>query len=132
MNEQIVIQNDKIEELCQLIPRIGFRVNTIWGSKACRDYLVTLLSDSRNGARTGFDPAVAKLIYGLLADHDESYPQFDDSDQVVLPFGGYHRPIKSISAPTGGFGVVLGIAKWIVFAGLLAGIAKEVYKANLF
>ena len=131
-NEQIVMQNDKIEELSQLTPRIGFKVNSLWGTKECRVYLVTLLSDSRNGARQGFDLNTAKLIYGLLADHDESYPQYDDSDHVILPFGGAHRAIKAPVTRDNGFSVILGWAKWTIIIGLVAGFAKALYKANLF
>ncbi len=49
-------------------------IELIWGTRECRIYLVTLLTDSRDGGRAGFEPAAARTIYRLLEEHDRVFP----------------------------------------------------------
>lgn len=50
-----------------------------WGSLGCRDALMALLNDTRSGQRKGFPAGDALTVFRLLQEHDERFPQFDDT-----------------------------------------------------
>jgi hypothetical protein len=49
-------------------------VADLWGSRECREFLVGLMFDTRDGQRQGFDPATAMTIFALLDEHDARFP----------------------------------------------------------
>lgn len=74
-------------DLKQKHPHIMKKVEAMWGTKECRDYLMHLIKDSRDGARAGFDFTVASSILQLLIRHDELFPQYNIiEDPAVRPF----------------------------------------------
>ena len=56
-------------------PHILKRLEALWGSDECRQYLSGLLIPDRID-RKGFPFAVLSAIYSLLDLHDVTYPQF--------------------------------------------------------
>lgn len=66
--------------------RIHLRIEALWGTRDCRDYLNTLLTDTRDGTRTGFPPHIAKELFRLLHEHDLAYPKFSHASDIVVPF----------------------------------------------
>ncbi|MDY0012894.1 MAG: hypothetical protein RBS40_08395 [Rhodocyclaceae bacterium] len=50
-----------------------------WGTLACRRVLMGLMNDTRNGQRKGFPAQDALTVFRLLQEHDNKFPQFDDS-----------------------------------------------------
>lgn len=59
-------------------PHIAQKVVSTFGSKECRAFLTSLLTDSRDGKRQGFPPEDAKLIFSLLQKHDQLHPEFSN------------------------------------------------------
>jgi len=64
-------------------PHITHRIESLWGTKECRNFLLELISDSRDGQRQGLPPNVAKEIILVLQHHDAEFPGFDDSGEFV-------------------------------------------------
>lgn len=64
--------------LYQAFPHLR-EIDKLWGTRDGRDFIKTLLNDSRDGARQGFSMENASTILALLVEHDEIFPQFDDS-----------------------------------------------------
>ncbi|HRP95814.1 MAG TPA: hypothetical protein PL143_06140 [Rhodocyclaceae bacterium] len=58
------------------------KIDRIWGTRECRQFIRDLLSETRDGQRSGFAPDHASTIMRLLIEHDRHFPDFDDS------FGG--------------------------------------------
>lgn len=56
------------------------RIGTLWGTRQCRNLLCTLLGETRDGARHGFEPEHASTIIRILMEHDRLFPEFDDSE----------------------------------------------------
>jgi len=78
--------NTDTTELCARFPHID-KILQLWGSSTCREALNGLLHDNRDGGRAGFPPEFAKIIFALLVEHDESYPQFNKTN-VAFSFNG--------------------------------------------
>jgi len=87
------LTTDNLDTLFKQYPHIGDKINALWGTAECRKMLVSLLSDSRDGAREGFPPAIAKEILGMLKAHDDKYPQFDTTTDIIPPFKSYRPPV---------------------------------------
>ena len=77
---------DNSNPLLPHFERIHVRIVALWGSKDCREYRNTLLTDTRNGTRSGFPPHIAKELFRLLHNHDIEYPQFANVTDIVVPF----------------------------------------------
>jgi len=118
------ILNDKFQ-------RLGEKVLTTWGTRECRRMLLNLINDSRGGTRSGFPPEVAAAITRLLLAHDEKFPHFDDSQDIIPPFSGKARPVKDVEKHTGP-NIVFQYAGYFIGAILVIGLFKEAYKAGLF
>jgi hypothetical protein len=54
-------------------------IDEMWGTPKCREYISRLLTDSRGGMRRGFDPKHASTIFQLLFEHDQRFPDLDDT-----------------------------------------------------
>lgn len=54
------------------------RIDELWGTRDGRDFINDLLSDSREGTRQGFEPEHATVLFELLIEHDNHFPQFND------------------------------------------------------
>lgn len=59
------------------------RIDEMWGTAQCRKLLLELLSDSRDGARKGFEPEHASTIFRMLNEHDEKFNHLDNPDTVT-------------------------------------------------
>lgn len=53
------------------------KIVDLWGTAACRAYLMGLITDTRDGRRQGFPANHARTLFQLLHEHDERFPQFD-------------------------------------------------------
>jgi hypothetical protein len=73
-------------ELFKKYPHIAKKITSLWGTKPCRELLMDLINDSRDGGRSGFTPEIAKIIFALLEKHDSMYPHFDSSVKFEVPF----------------------------------------------
>lgn len=60
------------------------RIDELWGKPECRIYLTELMSETRDGARTGFAPDHASTLLRLLMEHDRAYPDYDDSFKLPI------------------------------------------------
>jgi len=69
-------------ELYAAYPHLA-RIDELWGTAQCRKMLLELLSDSRDGARKGFDPKHASTIFRLLNEHDEKFDHLNNPDTVT-------------------------------------------------
>ena len=74
-------------------PHIAKKVKATWGSAECHTFLNSLIGDSRDGKRKGFEPHDAKTIFALLQRHDEVYPAFDTTKDTVIPFTGIRERV---------------------------------------
>jgi hypothetical protein len=59
-------------------PKVAEKINTMWGTLQCRQYLDDLCIDDRCDAkpRQGFPFAMLMMIEDLLDEHDAAYPNF--------------------------------------------------------
>ncbi|EIC22050.1 hypothetical protein [Thiorhodovibrio frisius] len=64
--------------LYQKFPHLK-EIDKLWGTRDARDFIKSLMSDSRDGARQGFSLEHSSTLFALLVEHDEEFPQFDDS-----------------------------------------------------
>lgn len=103
-------------------PHIAKKVETLWGSKECRDYIMHILKDSRDGKRAGFDFSVAGELLKLIAKHDELFPQFNVIEPAVQGFR-FHTP-PPIAQQEGDWSVVRRVAFVIIGVLLLPLILK--------
>ncbi|WPL15674.1 hypothetical protein Thiowin_00583 [Thiorhodovibrio winogradskyi] len=69
--------------LYQSFPHLR-EIDKLWGTRDARDFIKTLMNDSREGARLGFSLEHASTLFALLIEHDEQFPQFDDSRDFNL------------------------------------------------
>lgn len=59
-------------------PHIVYRINDIWGTRTCREYLEGLIFNTSgrvNDTPQGFSIATLSIITLLLEDHDRLFPQ---------------------------------------------------------
>ena len=62
--------------LFQRFPHLR-KIELLWGSRECRNFIFALMTDTRGGGRQGFPPEHAMTIMKLLMEHDFNYPQFE-------------------------------------------------------
>lgn len=62
-------------------PHIIETIGLYWGNVECRDYILYLLNDSRDGIRNGFEFKTASELIFLLNVHDIRYPEFVPKQQ---------------------------------------------------
>ncbi|WP_222948174.1 hypothetical protein [Thauera sedimentorum] len=53
------------------------KIDLIWGTRECRDYVFRLMTDTRGGTRQGFPREHALTIMSLLMEHDRHFPEFE-------------------------------------------------------
>jgi len=54
--------------------RLGSKIAVAWGTKTLSPFINQLLHDTRDGARQGFPPEVAKALFALMVRHDDLFP----------------------------------------------------------
>jgi hypothetical protein len=104
-------------------PHITKRIESLWGTRECRKFLLELISDSRDGQRQGLPPEVAKEILLVLQNHDERYPGFDDSGEYVKM--AYQFVPREAPVVTANEGVVLKLLARISAYGVALVLAIE-------
>lgn len=60
-------------------PHIVDKLNSIWGTRKCREYLQGLIFNSSgrvNDTPQGFPIVILTIITNLLEDHDRLFPQY--------------------------------------------------------
>ena len=119
------------ELLKDRFPRISNRLTEIWGSKECREELIKLITDTRNGTRQGFPPDIAAAIIRILSMHDAEFPQWNDSFDTPIPFTGNHRPVRDVPVPYSGYQTIVRLASILVGVILFMGLAKFAYTSDL-
>jgi len=67
------------------------RIELLWGSLECRQFLAGLLTDDRGEHRSGFPAEHAKTILSLLTEHDEAFPEFDASAGPATWYDAYQH-----------------------------------------
>jgi hypothetical protein len=113
-------------ELFALYPRIAVRIRTLWGTKECRELLMSLLNDSRDGTRAGFPVSIGHILISLLNDHDAMFPQFDTKNDSFIPFTAV-RPRPVVVQQKHDWGIVGTAAKLIALI-FIALILNKVFK----
>ena len=71
-----MVNNEFMECINTHFPIIGKRLSIVWGDAAARTYLISLITDSRDGERQGFPKEVTSALIALAAQHDNEFPQF--------------------------------------------------------
>jgi hypothetical protein len=56
-------------------PHVQTRLDIMWGTKECRDYLYQLIVPDRDG-RAGFPVEDLDVINDIMRLHDQYYPQY--------------------------------------------------------
>ena len=124
--------NTKVDpaELFSKYPHIAKKITSLWGTSNCRELLISLISDSRDGGRAGFSPEIAKIIFALLDKHDAMYPQFNTAAHIEVPFGFVQKKVpasKVEKESNGGWGFIhYAIIIFILILGISA------YKGYMF
>jgi hypothetical protein len=77
--------------LAESHPRVFKQLQMTWGHEHCREILLGLLSDSRDGVRHGFKQEVAVEIVNLLKTHDKLYPIFEERQSSFVPFSSFQE-----------------------------------------
>lgn len=110
-------------------PHLSKKISMLWGSIECRNAMLTLIIDTRDGKRQGFDKPVASEIIQALKAHDEQFPWFDTSDTPDIPFKGL-SPIRRQVAfnDFDGLKVVIGFTAKVVAAILIAVFFFKLFK----
>lgn len=70
-----LIENYDYQLIAGRYPHIAVKMNALWGSRECREYLLELTIDSR-GDRRGFHENDLFTIYHLIEEHDKQFPRF--------------------------------------------------------
>lgn len=119
---------DKLDtsELFAQYPRIAVKIKTLWGTKECRDLLMSLLNDSRDGKRAGFPVSIGQTIMALLTDHDAKFPMFDSKDDNIIPFTAV-RTRTVVVKPKSDWGFIGSLAKFLVFV-VIASFLYQLFK----
>jgi len=114
-------------ELFKQYPHIGKKITSLWGSAECRQLLMSLINDSRDGGRAGFTPQIATIIFALLDKHDAMYPQFDTSAHIEVPFRATQlkKLVIKPSESEGSSALKYGI---IIFVIIVAGFSYMAYQ----
>ncbi len=55
------------------------QIDKMWGTRDCREFLTSLMHETRGGTRHGFPPDSASVIIRLLIEHDKTFPEFDEA-----------------------------------------------------
>lgn len=81
--------------LYQAFPHLR-RIDELWGTQQGRDYIKDLIGDTRGGTRQGFPDEHASTILQLLREHDDLFPQFEESFGDGLAYGPTHEAPPSL------------------------------------
>lgn len=67
------------------------KIDVMWGTRECRDYLFQLMTDTRGGKRQGFPAEHAMTIMSLLMEHDREFPEFEYEPRDFVWGDEHHR-----------------------------------------
>ncbi len=117
---------DKVDpaELFKKYPHIGKKITSLWGTQPCRELLMDLINDSRDGGRSGFTPDIARIIFALLEKHDSMYPQFDSSAKFEVPFRAAQIR-KTVSKPDNSSAVKYVVIVFLVIIAVFSYMAYQ-------
>lgn len=65
-------------ELFESYPHL-VKIDELWGTRECREFIVRLMNDTREGKRRGFPGSHARTILRLLIEHDQIFPEFEEN-----------------------------------------------------
>ena len=126
--------NTKVDpaELFSKYPHIAKKITSLWGTSNCRELLISLISDSRDGGRAGFSPEIAKIIFALLDKHDAMYPNFDTSAHIEVPFRATQlkKPVIKSSDSDGSSAIKYGIIIFIIIVAAFSYMAYQFLYVN--
>ena len=117
------------KELFAKYPHIADKITAMWGTAECRALLISLLADSRDGSRAGFLPSVAKEIFALLKKHDDLFPKYDTTNDIIPPFRNHRQ--APIRRDTGNDYVFIKLAAKIITVILVLTLAVKGYRLYL-
>lgn len=69
-------------ELFASYPHLA-RIDELWGTRDCREFIVRLMNDTREGSRRGFPGKHARTILRLLIEHDQRFPEFEENISMI-------------------------------------------------
>ena len=70
----MLTENTHFKIIHSAFPRIGDKLQTLWGNPEFGHYMNTLLRDTRDGARKGFPVDVFFALDALAEDHYQVFP----------------------------------------------------------
>lgn len=77
-----VFEKEMTAEFFAKFPHIANRIKKIWGSDVCRNYLNTLVTDTRDNTRVGFTQEQISIIIQLIDKHDLEFPQYVNNKKI--------------------------------------------------
>lgn len=54
--------------------RIKQRIDALWGTDVCRNYLLELITDTRGNSRKGFPISIMADLISMIDLHDREFP----------------------------------------------------------
>lgn len=72
------MRKTNVSKLYEAYPHLR-RIDELWGTRDCREFINRLMNDTRDGQRRGFPGDHARTILRLLVEHDHEFPQFEES-----------------------------------------------------
>ena len=70
-----MIKKDHLFEGLWDFPHVVKRVNAMWGTAECREYLIGLMRQTDRESRQGFPPQAFRACFDLFMLHDMEFPQ---------------------------------------------------------
>jgi hypothetical protein len=110
-------------------PRVYNEIESKWGSRAGRDYLMSLIMDSRDGDRKGFPAEVAEEIIMILKQHDKEFPNLDATHDIAPSYS--FTPPKTRARPESTGINLFAVMRYVVIAVLLIGAVFKLKKMFL-
>lgn len=119
--------HSQYESFYSKYPHLKNKIQASWGTADCRKILSDSLLSDREG-RAGFPPADAKILFNMLRNHDQLFPNHNPDKPGDLPFIIYNTPVRS-AYKTQNTGIDLTtLVKVLIVVGVVIGLIKMMIK----
>lgn len=69
-----ITENEHFVAIADMFPHVASNIASLWGRAELDDYIIKLLTDTRDDSRTGFPLATALSLVKLLDAHQQMFP----------------------------------------------------------
>lgn len=70
------MKRDNLLDNLYMFPHIPKRIERLWGTKECREYLTSIMRQDDRPRRDGFPPHIFRTIFDLYEMHDIHFPEY--------------------------------------------------------